>query len=47
MDSAGPGEQVAGLWGGSEDLYRHKNRVGNEQTAFYAQATIDTLTNCR
>lgn len=41
MDSAGPGEQVAGLWGGSEDLYRHKNRVGNEQTAFYAQATID------
>ena len=41
IDSASDGEQVAGLWGGSEDLYRHKNRVGNEQTAFYAQATID------
>jgi outer membrane receptor protein involved in Fe transport len=41
IDSAGDGEQVAGLWGGSEDLYRHKNRVGNEQVAAYAQATID------
>ena len=41
LDSAGDGEQVAGLWGGSEDLYDSKNRVNNEQTAFFAQATID------
>ena len=41
IDSAGDGEQVGGFWGGSEDLYRHKNRVGNEQVAVYTQATIE------
>ncbi|MGB2330497.1 MAG: TonB-dependent receptor plug domain-containing protein, partial [Pseudomonadales bacterium] len=37
IDSAGDGQQVAGLWGGSEDLYRHKNRTVNEQVAFFTQ----------
>ena len=41
IDSAGDGQQVAGLWGGSEDLYRHKNRTVNEQVAFFTQATFE------
>lgn len=41
IDSAGDGQQVAGLWGGSEDLYRHKNRSVNEQVAFFTQATFE------
>ena len=41
MDTPMDGEQVAGLWGGSEDNYRHKNRSFNEQVAFYTQATFE------
>ena len=41
MDTPADGEQVAGLWGGSEDNYRHKNRSFNEQVAFYTQATFE------
>ncbi|MDG1112395.1 MAG: TonB-dependent receptor [Pseudomonadales bacterium] len=41
MDTPLDGEQVAGLHGGSEDLYRHRNRSFNEQVAFYTQATFE------
>ena len=41
MDTPLDGEQVAGLHGGSEDAYRHRNRSFNEQVAFYTQATFE------
>jgi len=41
IDTPQDGEQVAGLHGGSEDRYRHKNRSFNEQVAFYTQATFE------
>ena len=41
IDTPQDGEQVAGLWGGSEDAYRHRNRSFNEQVAFYTQATFE------
>ena len=41
IDTPQDGEQVAGLHGGSEDAYRHRNRSFNEQVAFYTQATFE------
>ncbi len=40
LGDAAMGTSISGRWHGSEDIYRHKNIVRNEQVAYFTQGTF-------